>query len=175
MHCFRPIGLRALIPLAIAGLGGCDARLQPSPAALEQNRVAALTQRLADARELENLVGRVVRTPAVEASGLAALFALDEADVAIETPGEARAVGRQAVTQRVATPLPAPVAANELPVAIIEVANDALTAQALWGRLGVDFKKVGGQWKIWHWRLHAPGAAPALPKPHTTWSEVQGY
>lgn len=156
-------------------LGGCDARLQPLPAALEQNRVAALTQRLADAREIENLVGRVLRTPAAGADGAAAVFALDEADVALEIPGEARAVGKEAVSRRLATPLPSVAAAADAPVAIVEVANDALTAQALWGRLGVDFKKVNGQWRIWHWHLFAPAAVVPLPKSYTSWNEVQSY
>lgn len=166
--------LMLLVPV-MALLPACNMTKQPDIAGLDQQHITLLAQRLWDQHEVSNLMGRFVHLN----GGGAELFALDEPEVAAEFPGEARYQGRDAVSKRLE------VAGHGRPGAlaapVIEVAEDGLTAKAVWsqpaaaGDCAADFKRVNGQWKIWHLHVYPAAEQPKGPLPYATWADTFSY
>lgn len=175
---------------------GCAKKATAPAPSVDLVKLAEQTQRLWDAHEIANLMGLYVH---FNRNGLDAdtvgLFAIDDPTVAAEYPGEGRYVGKDEVSKRLTWHERMQRAGkpefygrfmeHTLVSPIIVVADDGLTAKAiwsqpgyeamnvskdphkpnvipvnLWGKYAVDFKKVGSQWKIWHLHVYPTFFAP---------------
>jgi hypothetical protein len=168
-------------------------------------------RRLRDRQEIENMMGR---WEYLHAAGLAAqtagFFAQTTPGVRIVNDG-GRFVGgenvRAFVTGLGGGPRSGSLHLRTLTTAVIEIAADGDTAQGLWLspgalaavkqdgseaqwswiKLGVDFVRESGTWRIWHYRhyeifttsfdqpwrdVHAQ-TQPSPPTPYETWDELR--
>jgi hypothetical protein len=184
----------SLLLLATITFGCAKKEAAPAPT-VNLGKLAEQTQRLWDVHEVANLMGLYVH---YNRNGLDAdtvgLFAIDDADVAAEFPGEGRYIGKDEVSKRLTwhermqrarrPEFYGRFMEHTLVSPIIVVADDGLTAKAiwsqvgyeainvskdatkpnvipinLWGKYAVDFKKIGSQWKIWHLHVYPTFAA----------------
>lgn len=182
-----------LVAVSIGLLTACTkqpALTAPTSPALNFVKLAEQTQRLWDVHEIANLMGLYVHynRNGTDADTVG-LFAIDDAEVAAEFPGEGRYVGKDEVAKRLTwnermrragrPEFYGRFMEHTLQSPVIVVADDGLTAKAMWsvagyealnlsksrqqpnvipistlGKYAVDFKKVGAQWKIWHLHLY---------------------
>ena len=157
---------RSLAACALLALGATASAAQPKP--------ISRMERAADAIEIQNIMGRysiyVVANKWLEGGNL---FALDEPDVRQNVPAEmsGAAVRDYFVKRNADTLQPGVMHQHSFLAPLIEVAGDGKTAKGVWDSLGVDtgggnnmanwgwvryaidFKKINGEWKIWHMKV----------------------
>src|SRR5882757_6735115 len=144
---------RCSLLLLVAATFGCakkEATLTPT---IDLGKLAEQTQRLWDVHEVANLMGLYVH---YNRNGLDAdtvgLFAIDDADVAAEFPGEGRYIGKDEVSKRLTWHERMQRAGkpefygrfmeHTLVSPIIVVADDGLTAKAIWSQVGYEAMNV---------------------------------
>lgn len=144
----RAIQVLGCVALA-CGIAACS-KPPPAPAStVNVDKLAEKTQRLWDAHEVANLMGLYVH---FNRNGLDAdtvgLFAVDDAEIAVEFPGEGRYVGKDEVAKRLTwnermrragkVEFYGRFGEQMLTSPIIVVADDGQTAKALWSRQGYE-------------------------------------
>lgn len=172
MHLKSRYALAACVALALA---------VPAIHAATQQKPISRMERAADAIEIQNIMGRysiyVVANKWLEVGNL---FALDEPDVRQNVPREMSGADvRKYFEERNAQKLqPGVMHQHSFLAPLIEVAGDGQTAKGVWDSIGVDtgsgnnmanwgwvryaidFKKVKGEWKIWHMKVLSLWNAP---------------
>jgi hypothetical protein len=138
-------------------------------------------ERAADAIEIQNIMGRYsIYVVANEWIEIGKLFALDEPDVRQNVPREMSGPDVRAYFEKRNDDVlpPGVMHQHSFLAPLIEVAGDGKTAKGVWDSVGVDtgngdnmanwgwvryaidFKKLGGEWKIWHMRVSPVWRAP---------------
>jgi hypothetical protein len=138
-------------------------------------------EKAAEALEINNMMGRYAAyVIANHWDDIGAMFALDDPDVHQNVPFQMQGPAvRDYFTKRAAEKLPDGVMHQHTFLSpIIEVAGDGQTAKGVWDspgidtgngnamanwawvRYAIDFKKINGEWKIWHLSVLPVWTAP---------------
>jgi hypothetical protein len=138
-------------------------------------------ERAADAIEIQNIMGRyAIYVAANKWIEVGNMFALDEPDVRQNVPADmSGAAVRTYFEKRDKEQLqPGVLHQHSFLAPLIEVAGDGKTAKGVWDSLGIDtgggnnmanwgwvryaidFKKLNGDWKIWHMKVLSLWNAP---------------
>lgn len=169
----------------------------PAAAAGKSKTIEERIQRLEDIRAIKNLMGRYIQYEfAYEGATVIPMFAMDEADVRI-TRLEGVWEGKDSVTKylmaedKSTNPRGGEMYDYPLASPLIQVAGDGQTAKGLWDvpgiegrkdaddkahgyfyyfKYAVDFKKVNGEWKIWHIRWYPTFVTPFK---EMSWAETK--
>ncbi len=162
--------------------------LAPGAPAAAQTPVSRL-ERAADALEISNIMGRYsIYIVANQWAEIGDMFALDEPDVRQNVPAfmEGPAVRKYFATRDAQEIRDGEMHQHSFLAPVIEVAGDGQTAKGVWDspgidvgagdrmanwawvRYAIDFKKVKGEWKIWHMKVLPVWRAPYGP----AWSEM---